>query len=46
MAWTWSVDDETWTRVVEPTLIRIRTLPDQDRVRPGPGPKILAFRRR
>jgi SAM-dependent methyltransferase len=46
MAWTWSVDDETWTRVVEPTLIRIRTLPDQDRVRPGPGPTILAFRRR
>ena len=43
-AWTWSIDDETWARVVEPTLARIRALPDQDRVRPGPGPTILAFR--
>ena len=45
-AWTWSIDDETWARVVEPTLARVRALPDQDRVRPGPGPTILAFRHR
>ena len=44
-AWTWSIDDETWAGVVEPALARIRALPDQDRVRPGPGPTILAFRR-
>ena len=43
-AWTWSIDDQTWARVVEPTLERVRALPDQDRVRPGPGPTILAFR--
>ena len=43
-AWTWSIDDEVWVRVVEPTLARIRALPDQDRVRPGPGPTILTFR--
>jgi SAM-dependent methyltransferase len=43
-SWTWSIDDETWAGVVEPTLARIRALPDQDRVRPGPGPTILAFR--
>lgn len=44
-AWTWSIDDETWAGVVEPALARVRALPDQDRVRPGPGPTILAFRR-
>jgi SAM-dependent methyltransferase len=45
MAWTWSVDDEAWAGVVEPTLARVRSLPDQDRDRrPGPGPTILAFR--
>jgi ubiquinone/menaquinone biosynthesis C-methylase UbiE len=43
-SWTWSVDDETWEREVEPTLARVRALPDQDRVRPGPGPTVLAFR--
>jgi SAM-dependent methyltransferase len=43
-SWTWSIDDETWAGVVDPTLARIRALPDQDRVRPGPGPTILAFR--
>lgn len=46
IAWTWSVDDETWSRVVEPTLARLRTLPDQDRVRPGPRPTILGFHHR
>jgi len=25
---------------------RLRALPDQDRVRPGPGPTVLALRRR
>jgi ubiquinone/menaquinone biosynthesis C-methylase UbiE len=45
LAWTWSIDDETWTRDVLPFLGRLRALPDQDRVRPGPGPSILAFRR-
>ncbi len=44
MAWTWSVDAETWASVVEPTLARVRALPDQDRVRPGPGPTLLTFR--
>jgi SAM-dependent methyltransferase len=44
-AWTWSIDDKTWAEVVEPTLARVRALPDQDRVRPGPGPSILAFHR-
>jgi SAM-dependent methyltransferase len=44
-AWTWSIDDETWARVVEPTLARVRALPDQDRVRPGPGPTVLTFHR-
>jgi SAM-dependent methyltransferase len=43
-AWTWSIDDATWADVVEPTLAEVRALPDQDRVRPGPGPTILTFR--
>jgi SAM-dependent methyltransferase len=43
-AWTWSIDDKTWAGVVAPTLARVRALPDQDRVRPGPGPTILTFR--
>jgi ubiquinone/menaquinone biosynthesis C-methylase UbiE len=43
-AWTWSIDDAAWAGVVEPTLARVRALPDQDRVRPGPGPTILTFR--
>jgi ubiquinone/menaquinone biosynthesis C-methylase UbiE len=45
-AWTWSIDDETWAGVVEPALALVRALPDQDRVRPGPGPTILTFRSR
>jgi SAM-dependent methyltransferase len=43
MAWTWSVDAETWAAVVEPALARVRALPDQDRPRPGRGPTLLTF---
>jgi SAM-dependent methyltransferase len=43
-AWTWSIDDATWADLVRPALAEVRALPDQDRVRPGPGPTILAFR--
>jgi SAM-dependent methyltransferase len=43
MAWTWSVDAATWIAVVEPTLARLRALPDQDRPRPGPTPILLTF---
>ncbi len=43
MAWTWSVDAEAWAAVVEPTLVRVRALPDQDRPRPGRGPTVLTF---
>ena len=46
MAWTWSVDAETWAAVVEPTLARVRALPDQDRPRPGRGPTVLTFHHR
>ena len=45
MAWTWSVDAETWAAVVGPTLARVRALPDQDRPRPGRGPTLLTFHR-
>lgn len=45
MAWTWSVDAETWAAVVEPALARVRALPDQDRPRPGRGPTLLTFHR-
>jgi SAM-dependent methyltransferase len=44
MAWTWSVDADTWAAVVEPALARVRALPDQDRPRPGRGPTLLTFR--
>jgi ubiquinone/menaquinone biosynthesis C-methylase UbiE len=43
MAWTWSIDDDLWAREMPAALARIRALPDQDRVRPGPGPSVLAF---
>jgi len=43
MAWTWSIDAETWAAVVEPALARVRALPDQDRPRPGRGPTLLTF---
>lgn len=46
LAWTWSIDDQTWAGVVEPALARVRALPDQDRPRPGPSPVILAFHHR
>lgn len=45
LSWMWPVDDELWSRLVPAALARIRALPDQDRVRPGPGPTLLAFRR-
>ena len=45
MAWTWSIDAETWAAVVEPALARVRALPDQDRPRPGRGPTLLTFHR-
>jgi hypothetical protein len=45
MAWTWSIDVDTWAAVVEPALARVRALPEQDRPRPGRGPTVLAFRR-
>jgi SAM-dependent methyltransferase len=44
LAWTWSIDDQTWAGVVEPTLARVRALPDQDRPRPGPAPTIHPLR--
>lgn len=44
MSWTWTVAHETWTRALPDVLARLRALPDQDTVRPGPGPSILAFR--
>jgi SAM-dependent methyltransferase len=43
MAWTWSVDAETWAAVVEPALARVRALPDQDRPRPGRDLTLLTF---
>jgi SAM-dependent methyltransferase len=43
-SWMWSVDDETWARELPAALARFRALPDPDRVRPGPGPAVLAFR--
>jgi hypothetical protein len=43
MSWTWSVDEGTWAREVEPTVASLRALPDQDRARPGHDPTILAF---
>ncbi|HST64238.1 MAG TPA: class I SAM-dependent methyltransferase [Mycobacteriales bacterium] len=43
-SWMWTVDDATWAREMPPALARLRALPDQDRVRPGPGPAVLAFR--
>ncbi len=45
MAWTWSVDADTWAAVVEPALARVRALPDQDRPRPGRGPTLLTLHR-
>ena len=45
MSWTWTVDDDTWTRALPDVLARLRALPGQDTVRPGPGPTVLAFRR-
>ena len=45
MAWTWSIDEETWSAVAEPALARVRALPDQDRPRPGRGPTLLTFAR-
>lgn len=45
LSWMWSVDEDAWTRHVPPALERLRSLPDQDRVRPGPGPTLLAFAR-
>jgi ubiquinone/menaquinone biosynthesis C-methylase UbiE len=29
----WNLDDEAWSRIVEPVLVRLRALPDQDRER-------------
>jgi hypothetical protein len=46
LSWMWSVDEDAWTRHVPPALERLRSLPDQDRVRPGPGPTLLALARR
>lgn len=45
LSWMWPVDEDAWARYVPAALKRIRALPDQDRVRPGPGPTLLAFRR-
>ena len=45
LSWMWSVDEDAWTRYVPVALERLRSLPDQDRVRPGPGPTLLAFTR-
>jgi SAM-dependent methyltransferase len=42
-AWTWSIDDDVWERDMPAAIARLRALPDQDRVRPGRGPSILAF---
>lgn len=46
LSWMWSVDEDAWARHVPPALRRLRALPDQDRVRSGPGPTLLAFTRR
>lgn len=43
LSWMWAVDDALWTRALPSALARLRALPDQDRVRPGPGTTILAF---
>lgn len=45
LSWMWPVDDGAWARLVPAALERLRALPDQDRVRVGPGPTILAFTR-
>lgn len=45
MSWMWSVDDDVWAERIPPVLARVRALPDQDAVRPAPGPALLAFRR-
>lgn len=45
MSWMWTVEDATWERQVAGAVARIRALPDQDTVRPGPGPTMLTFRR-
>jgi SAM-dependent methyltransferase len=43
LSWMWAVDDDLWARALPAALARLRALPDQDRVRPGPGTTILAF---
>jgi SAM-dependent methyltransferase len=43
-SWMWAVDNETWARELPAAVARFRALPDQDRLRPGPGPAVLAFR--
>jgi SAM-dependent methyltransferase len=45
MSWMWPVDEEVWARLSPPALATLRALPDQDRVRPGPGPAVMAFNR-
>jgi len=46
ISWMWTVEDEVWARRMPAAVRRLRALPDQDRVRPGPGPTMLALRRR
>ena len=46
LSWMWSVDEQTWAREMPPALARLRAMPDQDRVRPGPGAAVLTFHRR
>jgi SAM-dependent methyltransferase len=43
VSWMWDVEEETWSREMPPTLARLRAMPDQDRVRPGPGAAVLTF---
>jgi len=45
MSWMWTVDDAVWAERQPEALARLRALPDQDAVRPGPGPTVLSFRR-
>ena len=46
LSWMWAVEDSIWAERQPGALARLRALPDQDAVRPGPGPTVLSFHRR
>jgi SAM-dependent methyltransferase len=45
MSWTWAVPDDVWAARIPAVVARIRALPDQDTIRPAPGPGLLSFHR-